>query len=197
MATPWIKHVRDTKKLTVFNGIGGGQWANIFALSLTAFNRFAKQAGIKMVPADSEPEANIIMRLGDKTVNFEYDKTTYQNTFSGTALHGLTKTLSRDGVIEKAFIFLPATPMVTVFDRKGNQSEQIANHGVMEVIAVHELIHACGLDEMKDHGGDGIFYYPLAYQNGKVYVPERGKNQALMPPVRNDGMIVGKIKHLW
>jgi hypothetical protein len=197
MATPWIRNVRNTKTLTVFNGIGGGQWANIFALSLASFNRFAKQAGIKMVAAPSEPEANIVMRLGDGTANFEYDKTEYQNSFSGTALHGLTKTLSRDGVIEKAFIFLPARPMVTVFDNKGNQSEQLANQGVMEVIAVHELIHACGLDEMKDHGGDGIFYYPLAYQNGKVYVPERGKNQALMPPVRGDGMIVGKIKHLW
>jgi hypothetical protein len=197
MATPWIRHVRNTKTLKVFNGIGGGQWANIFALSLASFNKFAKQAGIKMVPADSEQEANIIMRLGDETVNFEYDKTQYQKSFSGTALHGLTKTLSRDGVIEKAFVFLPARPMVTVFDNKGNQSEQLANQGIMEVIAVHELIHACGLDEMKDHGGDGIFYYPLAYQNGKVYVPERGKNQALMPPLRGDGMVVGKIKHLW
>lgn len=42
-----------------------------------------------------------------------------------------------------------------------------------------------------------VFYYPLAYQNGKVYVPERGKNQNLMPPIRIGETIIGKLKELW
>lgn len=197
MATPWISSVKNAKTLTVFNGIANGHWANTFTLALDSFNNFAKPAGIKMVKAADEEQANIVMRLGDGTVKYEYDRTKYEKTFSGTLLHGLTRTLSRDGEIEKAFVFLPARPQVTVFDNRGNQSEQLAGPGIMNVIAVHELIHACGLDEMKDHGGDGVFYYPLAYQEGKLYVPERGKNQALMPPIRPDGIVVGKIKQLW
>lgn len=197
MATPWITNVRNTKQLTVFNDIGTGQWANIFAIALESFNKFAKPAGIKMVKAGDADQANVIMRLAEGAAHFEYDKTEYESSFSGTGLHGLTRTVARDGVIEKAFVFLPAKPQVTVFDNKGNASDQMASQGVMKVIAVHELIHACGLDEMKDHGGDGIFYYPLSYQNDKVYVPERGKNQALMPPIRPDGIITGKIKALW
>ncbi len=67
----------------------------------------------------------------------------------------------------------------------------------MEIIAVHKLIHAAGLDEKSDHGGDGIFYDRLTYQNGKMYVPEAGKNQRLMPPTRISDSIIGKLKALW
>ena len=196
MAIPWIRSVRDTKTLTVFDDIGGGTWANIFAFALGAFNNFAKSAGIKMVKSGDKQQANVVMGLGDGTVVYEYDKTTYKKSFSGTGLHGLTRQLSRDGVMEKAFVFLPARPQVTDFDNKGNQFEKMASQDVMKVIAVHELIHASGLED-SDHGGDGIFYYPLHYQSAKLYVPERGKNQALMPPIRPDARIVGKIKELW
>ncbi len=197
MGTPWKTSVRNTKTLTVFNGITTGHWSNIFTIALAAFNEFAKPTGIKMVKAGNESSANIVMSLADGTAKFEFLNKHYENSFSGTALHGLTKTLSIDGEIQKAFVFLPERPTVTDFDNKGNMFEKLASPNVMKVIAVHELIHACGLDEMRDHGGDGIFYYPLAYQNGKVYVPERGKNPALMPSVRPDGIITGKIKELW
>lgn len=197
MGTPWIRSVRDTKTLRVYDGIGGGTWANIYAFSLDAFNNFARSTGIRMVRAADEQQANVVMRLGDGTANYEYEGTTYEKTFSPTGLHGLTRTPTRDGVIEKAFVFLPARPQVTDFDNRGNPFEKMASQDVMKVIAVHELIHAAGLNEHSDHGGDGIFYYPLAYQSEKLYVPERGKNQALMPPIRPDGIITGKIKELW
>jgi len=197
MATPWITNVRNTKTLTVYNGIGGGHWANIFGIALSEFNAFAKPVGIKAIKTGDENAANIVMRLGDGVVKYEYDKTKYERNFSGTGLHGLTRTLARDGVIEKAFIFLPARPQITVFDNRGNQSEAMASQGVMKVIAVHELIHASCLDEMSDHGGDGIFYFPMAYRQGTVYVPEINKNQSPMPPIRPDSSITGKMAALW
>src|SRR5262245_59811913 len=112
MATPWMQSVRDTKTLTVYNGIGGGHWANIFDIALSEFNTFAKPVGIKAVKTKDENAANIVMRLGDGIVKYSYDRTDYQKNFSGTGLHGLTKALSRGGVIEKAFCFLPARPQV-------------------------------------------------------------------------------------
>ena len=198
MGTPWKTSVRDTKTLKVFDGIGGGIWANIFAFAVDAFNsNFARSTGMRMVKTGDEQQANVVMRLGDGTANYEFEGTTYEKTFSPTGLHGLTRTPMRDGVIEKAFVFLPARPQVTDFDKRGNQFEKMASQDVMKVIAVHELIHAAGLNDHSDHGGDGIFYYPLAWRNGKLYVPERGKNQALMPPIRPDGITGGKIKELW
>jgi hypothetical protein len=109
-----------------------------------------------MVKSGDQQRANVVMRLGDTTVDYEYDGTSYQKSFSGTGLHGLARLLSRDGVIEKAFIFLPARPQVTEFDRKGNPFDKMASQDVMKAIAVHELVHASGL-ENSDHGGDGIF----------------------------------------
>jgi hypothetical protein len=197
MGTPWIKSVRDTKQLTVFNGIGAGHWVKIFAVALEAFNIFAKSAGVRVAKASDEQQANVVMRLADGVAKYEYEGTEYTKAFSGTGLHGLTRVLTRDGVIEKAFVFLPLRPQVTVFDNRGNASDQMAGQDVMKVIAVHELIHACCLNDDNDHGGDGIFYYPLEHQNGKLYVPQKGKNQALMPPIRADHMITRKIKELW
>ena len=198
MATPWMTSVRNTKTLTVYNGIGAGHWSNIFAIALNEFNIFAKPVGIKAVKTGDENAANIIMRLGDGVVKYSYDRTDYQKNFSGTGLHGLTKALSRDGVIEKAFCFLPARPQVTEFDKRGNAKDVLAHPDVMKVIAVHELIHASCLDDMSDHGGDGIFYYPMAYnQMGKVYVPEINKNQTPLPPIRPDSSITGKMAALW
>jgi hypothetical protein len=53
---------------------------------------------------------------------------------------------------------------------------------VMKVIAAHELVHACGLDD-DDHGKDGLFYSPLSLSQGKMIVPEQGKNQKPLPPL--------------
>lgn len=197
MAKPWKQSVKDSKTITVYNGITAGQWANIFSVALVEFNKFVKPVGIKAVESKDKDAANIVMQLADGAAKFEFSNTQYEFTFSGTDLHGLTKTLAVDGEIQKAYIFLPARPTVDDFDMKGNQIQKMVSPDVMKVIAVHELIHACCLDEKRDHGGDGIFYYPLHYRTGKLYVPERGKNQALMPPMRPDGIVIGKIKGFW
>jgi hypothetical protein len=192
-----MKSVRDTKQLTVFNDTGGGHWVKTFPAALEAFNTFVKPAGIRVVKASDDKQANVVMRMADGVAKYEYEGTEYTKPFSGTALHGLTRALTRDDVIEKAFIFLPLRPQVTVFDNRGNASDQLASLDVMKVIAVHELIHACCLNDDDDHGGDSVFYHPLEHQNGKLYVPQKGKNPALMPPIRADQMITRKIKELW
>jgi hypothetical protein len=202
MAKPWLTHIRDTGTLTIFNGMSAGIWANIFALALRSFNRFSEQTGVTLVKARDKQTANVIMKLGDGAVSYDYrdgnqTKTRTIEGFSGTTLHGLTGTVAYGGEISKAHVFLPVTPQVTDFDRRGNEIKKSAGQGILECIAVHELIHAAGLDKKSDHGGDGVFYDRLTPQDGKMYVPEAGKNQRLMPPVRFGDTIVGKLKELW
>jgi hypothetical protein len=53
---------------------------------------------------------------------------------------------------------------------------------MMKVIAVHELIHACGLDNDDHATDDGVFYFPLGSDGkGKIVVPLKGLDNKPMP----------------
>lgn len=182
MAESWIASIKNTGTLTVFNNMSAGQWANIFSLALKSFNKFSQQTGVKYVQAKDKQAANVVMQLGAP---------------NPTALHGATSTSSLNGEIQSAVISLPDTPQVTDFDKRGKQLTIAASQGVMQCIAVHEMIHAAGLNSNDDHGSDGVFYSPLGHQDGKLYVPEKGKNQKLMPPIRFGQTIIGNLKALW
>ena len=44
---------------------------------------------------------------------------------------------------------------------------------------------------------DGLFYSPLSLSNGKLIVPEEGKNQRPIPPLWIDLPTSSKIKKYW
>ena len=69
---------------------------------------------------------------------------------------------------------------------------------MMKVIAVHELIHTCGLED-QDHATDGgLFYFPLAPDGkGEMIVPRKGKEDRPMPPLRLSASTVAKVGSLW
>ena len=68
----------------------------------------------------------------------------------------------------------------------------------MKVIAVHELIHACGLENQDHATDDGLFYFPLAPSgDGKIIVPAEGKEGLPMPPLCLDALTAAKIGSLW
>ena len=55
----------------------------------------------------------------------------------------------------KAFIYVPAAPM-----GDSNGRSRVVGDPVKLVIAVHEMIHACGLVDDKEHSVDDIFSWP-------------------------------------
>jgi hypothetical protein len=174
-ATPWHKPVRDTGKLLVYDEISIGRWATVFTLALASFNKHMAAAGVQVEQAKSKGKANVIMKLTPSTLTH------------GKALMGI-RYPQRD-VIMEAEILLPDDPRV------GEQRDP-ASVEQLEVIAVHELIHAAGLSN-SDHGGDGIFNSPLTPRDGKFYIPQKGRNQALMPPIRVGMSIISKVKKIW
>jgi hypothetical protein len=198
MAKPWASRVRGTGKLTVHNGLKSGSWAHVFTAALQAFNRLGLP--ITMTQGDDEQSANVIMRVADGEATYEYDGTTLSHAFDGKRLHGYTMLISREGKqeTEKAAVFLPSNPRSGPMYRGGKAVYEKASVEMMKVIAVHELIHACGLDNQDHATDDGVFYFPLAPDGrGKMIVPGAGQDDKPMPPLRLAGSTISKIKSLW
>lgn len=161
----WIDSVRKGDELTVFDGISSGQWANVFTAALASFN---KNSGlkIKMVPSENEDDANIVILLSSGTSTYgDNPKPIVINPEFG---HGKTR-MFRDeasGEISKVVAFLPITPK--------------ENHiNVLRMITVHELIHACGLDD-NEHSNDGVFMTLPNIRNGQIFASATSKK---MPPL--------------
>jgi len=184
MATAWVNSVKDTKTLKVFNRLSG-KWVNIFSLAITEFNGLSRRygLGVKLVKAGGESDANIVMEVASGEASFEYGGEKATASFGEDAVHGRTSLFEGADGIEKAVIFLP-----------GDIGD--LNTKMLEVIAVHEFIHGCGLSNA-DHGTDGVFYSPLVKSNGKMIVPEKGKNKRPMPPIFLSPGTVSKIQGIW
>jgi len=177
-ATPWHKKIRATGKLYVYDEISLGRWSTVFLPALESFNKHLKPAGVQLEQATTKGKANVVMKLMASTASH------------GKASMGVNHPAM--DVIMEAEIFLPDDPHV----RDSTGESVAASVEVMRIIAVHELIHAAGLSN-SDHGGDGVFYSPLMHRDGKLYVPQKGRNQNLMPPIRVGPSIVHKVKKLW
>jgi hypothetical protein len=111
-------------------------------------------------------------------------------------MHGHTFLAQRDGGIEKAFIFLPAQPRVNT-----PRGVRAVGENVMKVIAVHELVHACGL-ENSDHALDDLFQANPQVDPGTTAAQDRvriqhGRRTRYMPPLVLGGGTIRSIRTLW
>jgi hypothetical protein len=200
MAKPWIDSVKQSGKLTVYDGIGGGKWSSLFQQSLNEFNELLKGSGLSLTfeKAADEASAQVVVKISDGPASFEYGKDKFSYAFNGKGLHGFTGQVSRgtDPRIEKAFVFLPSNPQMNTYD--GLRPTGI---GVMKCILVHEFVHACGL-ENKDHGTDDVFHgspqtnYGDTAAEDKIGIRRDGK-YIWFPPVVLSSATIGKIKALW
>lgn len=166
MQRSWIKSVKDSGKLTVYNGIEEGQWAGIFKYWLTNFSGLTHKK-VGLVEETDMNAANVVMQLSDGNSSFSYAGVTAKAVFPGTAAHGKTLPFQVNDLVEKAAIFLPRNPSY--------------NHvGHLRYIAAHELIHASGLVTNDEHANDGVFMnLPNMLDGGKISASADSKK---MPP---------------
>jgi hypothetical protein len=179
MATPWFNNVRSTHQLTIFptDTVTKGPWGPVFTAALKEFNRLSSsmQLGVTFVPSAVKPDpvgmnrgANVQFDVANGTVHEEVLKTKFgqiikefTENVSGTAMHGLTippQWADENGIAHqfRAYIYVPSTPLINS-GPAGQQKQREVGDGVKLFIAVHELIHACGLSNGEHSGSDDVF----------------------------------------
>jgi hypothetical protein len=167
MPTQWIESVKSSKQLTVFPSadVTQGSWASVFVRALLEFNRLsaAMKLGVALSTSTTAPEtgglggANVKFDTVAGTVSDTVLGTTFSTDVSGTGMSAATKVIKWDdgnGVMRviKGFCYLPRTPMVNT-GAAGKQVQRLVGDEIKLFLAVHELIHACGLSNA-DHSQD-------------------------------------------
>lgn len=196
MSIPWDSSVKCTGKLTVCNKLTLGDKVHIFSGALQLFNSLGLP--VKMSEAKDEKSANVVMRISKGTATYEYDGNTYSSSkpFDAKRLHGYTMLIGDP--VAKAVVFLPSDPQSSAGWIRGKEVVERATSDMMKIVAVHELIHACGLENTDHATDDGVFYFPLAPSGtGKFIVPAKGKDDKPMPPLRISQSTVCKVASLW
>ncbi|MBS1213702.1 MAG: hypothetical protein H6R26_2319 [Proteobacteria bacterium] len=156
MATPWIRGVQQTGQLTVFPGPGllrAAAWGDaLFNRILDEFNRLAtvNRFGVRLVRNGNAPDpngggANVQVEVSNGTHTF-FD--TSGNPTSGTLnvspgqmhgiTHGLTFSSGASPKLARAFVFVPANPVLGAGQRGLGIGPKMG-------LTLHELLHACGL----------------------------------------------------
>lgn len=209
MATPWIDSIKRTGRLAINLEPLPTGWREVFEDAVAVFNRLSRQHGcgvqferVRNRPGRPAASANVDVMTGNGNVTIEFGGMTYPVTVEGSSLHGREFSLkSANGSgLEYACIVVPSQPLVTN-GLTGVVRE--AGRPIKLVIAVHELVHACGLGG-DDHSPRGVFQ---AYPRATVETTPSGdwidsgeyRNNlpVHMPPVILDDATVNKIKSVW
>ncbi|HUF05424.1 MAG TPA: hypothetical protein VMM38_14780 [Aridibacter sp.] len=200
MPRPWMDSVKDSRKLTVRNNIGSGNWSSLFSGGLREINRLMSSASLNITfqEATGDSSADVIVAVSDGPISFTYDGTTRTRAFENNRLHGYTGLIRREGnnYIERAFVFLPSAPEMNT--PSGTRRTGIQ---VMTLILVHEFVHCCGLSD-NDHSPDDIFNGNPTTNPGSR--PDRDKvgimgsnGYVWFPPYFLSNTTVGKIQSIW
>jgi hypothetical protein len=204
MAIRWSDSIKNTGQLSLYSGrsITGSAWAVLLREAIQTFNALSRRnrLGVTLIASSDPPTdgggANIAVEAADGSISFAYGGESRSETFDGTRMHGHTFLAQRDGGIEKAFIFLPAQPRVNT-----PRGVRAVGENVMKVIAVHELVHACGL-ENSDHALDDLFQANPQVDPGTTAAQDRvriqhGRRTRYMPPLVLGGGTIRSIRTLW
>jgi hypothetical protein len=195
MLVPWMDSVKKSKKLLVFNGITTAQWMPIFAPALQSFNKLP--IAIEAKEEKDRDKANVLMFTSTGTAKHEHGDEEKNATFDATRFHGYTMLFHRQKILEEVAIFLPSEPKIQGgFKDNGETIWETPNLDQMRVIAVHELIHACGLDNA-EHDDEGVFQKNLTPVGTKMGYVMAIKGSKLMPPIYLSGATKAKIIKNW
>jgi hypothetical protein len=180
MANFWFKRFREAKELPYFNKITS--WKAPIAAAIKSFNGLGFD--VQLVPAKEEKDALVafVLASGPTSHPFPGGVSKTKPDFNPDGLHGQTAAhLDGRNEIYYATIFLPGKINKTTQEQK-------------EMVVVHEIIHACGMDE---HDTEGIMYDKFRDSGTGVIelVPPSGAKG--MPPIRLGATTVSIMKKLW
>ena len=137
----------------------GGAWATVLRDAIKIFNDLMSNNGVKvsLIEAKEDGNAQIIVDAVASQASFSYGGASYSKAFSGDGLHGLTVPIAEQGtgLIDRMYVFVPATPRV---DSKSKKSWE-AGPDARRFVLVHEFIHAAGLSN-DEHTLEDVFCYP-------------------------------------
>jgi hypothetical protein len=183
---PWLDAVRATGKLSVFlhDSLDRSSWGTVFKSALSELNTLSARhkLGVTMVQSGDPPDDNgggsnvqVEVPKGQPEFTIFGDKHVFNDEpFDQTGLHGLTLRVAvfvkgfRRSV--KAFVFVPGTPSIT---------KRLAGDPVRLYIAVHELVHVCGLKDAaharRSEANPGVFMTLPGTFEGKTPSDDRIK----------------------
>jgi len=204
MSIRWPEAVLRGRKLTVYSALASKSpvWNPVIGHLLKDFNAVSKKhgLGLQLTAAGQAPKedggADIAINTATGKISLIFpgaDPVAEQ--FDASRLHGRTLLLSRRGRMLKVFVFLPAKPLINT-----PSGQRPVGAKVLTLIALHELVHACGLED-EDHGPSGLFQASPSVDFGDTAISDRARVQPkldrYMPPYVLDDDTVEALKNLW
>jgi hypothetical protein len=205
MAHKWIRKVKETKRLLVYVDptVQTGMWGSLIDASIGEFNQLSKQhrLGVTLQKSGDPPipgrgGADVLVASANGQIDFRYDGIEQTLPFDGTRLHGKTRQIRTDQGMEKAYMYLPAQPMINT-----PNGRRAVGPAIMKLIAVHELVHACGLVDAEHstrdlfQGNPNVDYGQSAARDRAM--GKRGNLTVWMPPLFLSAETARRIKDNW
>ncbi len=202
MAIPWSEAVKNSEQLSYHcQSSISGPWVYAVSEAIRLFNQQAAHF-VKLVKANDSQSANIKIKAGGGKVDYVYSGKTRQQFINGSGLKAFNKLLSIDGIMVKSIIILPSMPNILPPSIKGPSRVRPAGKNILIFIALHELIHACGLEDT-DHTSLCVFDghpSPTGSARGPdkdVMETRTPKKRVNMPPFTISSTTLSKIALNW
>src|SRR3972149_2095421 len=171
MAIQWFKRFRERRELPYVLDKATA-WKIPIEAAVASFNKLA--LGVRLIPAkeDDQPLIAFVLAGGPMKHPFPGGVAETGPKFDPEKMHGQAA-LALDGrkVIYFVTVFLPGKVQKITKDQK-------------EMVIVHEIIHACGMDE---HDTEGIMYDKFLASGSGVIEMVSPKGTPAMPPIRLGG----------
>src|ERR1700741_2529339 len=120
MPVPWNNATKRGGKLHVYfdPALSKTVWNGVIESCLKEFNLLShnNRLGVTLEKSKDAPVkggggADVNVTTGNGKIDFEYDGEKDSTTLIGISMHGRTFLPQRNGTIEKAYLYLPATPL--------------------------------------------------------------------------------------